>query len=144
MANPRQQLEAILEGQLGKRGLPRAPGGALAFTHETDTVRVTLGESVYRGLIVTVHDTPRPRQFRAIDGTFDFDAIADAIVDVAKRRRADRTGPAKAVPPRAQVPFSIQPGAAPGRMRVNVSDMELDPVSAMQLYALLRHAGAVA
>jgi hypothetical protein len=29
-------------------------------------------------------------------------------------------------------------------MRVNLSNMELDPVAAMQLYVLLRQAGAVA
>jgi hypothetical protein len=29
-------------------------------------------------------------------------------------------------------------------MRVNVADMDLEPAAAMQLYALLRQAGAVA
>jgi hypothetical protein len=143
MANPKQ-LETILEGQLWKRGLARAPG-ALAFSHGGDVVRVSVGESVYRGPIVTVHDTAaRSRQFRAVDGTFDWDAIAECIVDVADRRRAERTGQPMAAPHPISTPFSIKPSASPGRMRVNLSNMELDPVSAMQLYALLRQAGAVA
>ena len=143
MANPKQ-LESILAGQLWRRGLARAPG-ALAFSHGGDLVRVSVCESVYRGLIVTVHDTAvRTRQFRAVDGTFDWDSIADCIVAIAERRRAERNGQPSPAPKSAPAPFSIQPSASPGRMRVNVSDMELDPVAAMQLYALLRQAGAVA
>src|SRR5512134_2110320 len=137
MANPKQ-LETILEGQMWKRGLARAHG-ALAFSHRGDVVRVSIGESVYRGLIVTVHDTPvvRSRQFRAVDGTFDWDAIAECVVDVAERRRAERSGQPRPARSAAAAPFTIQPSASPGRMRVNLSDMELDPAAAMQLYALL-------
>lgn len=140
-----ESLEADVERQLMKRGLAPVPG-ALAFVHRGQAVRLEIGESVYRGLIVTVHDTAgRRRQFRSQDGQFDWDAIASAIVAIAERRHADRTGQRpSARPAPATAPFSIQPAAAPGRMRVNLSNMELDPVAAMQLYVLLRQAGAVA
>ena len=136
-----ESLEADVERQLMKRGLAPVPG-ALAFVHRGQAVRLEIGESVYRGLIVTVHDTAgRRRQFRSQDGQFDWDAIASAIVAIAERRHGQRPS---ARPAPATAPFSIQPAAAPGRMRVNLSNMELDPVAAMQLYVLLRQAGAVA
>jgi hypothetical protein len=144
MANPKQ-LETILEGQLRLRGLPRAPG-ALAFAHDGDVVRVSLGESVYRGLVVTVHaGADGPRQFRAVEGTYDWDAIADCIVETAERRRAERGGRSRSASRSAHsAPFTIAPSASPGRMRVNLANMDLEPAAAMQLYALLRQAGAVA
>jgi len=148
MTSPRQ-LETLLDRQLRLRGLARVPG-TLAFAHRGDPVRVAIGESVYRGLIVTVHEGPnRARQFRAVDGTYDWDAIAACVVDAAEQRRLERRGvrrsPPRAGPrPPAAAPFTIAPSAAPGRMRVNVADMDLDPAAAMQLYALLRQAGAVA
>ena len=139
-------LEADLGRQMMKRGLAPVPD-ALAFVHRGQAVRLEIGESVYRGLIVTVYDTAaQRRQFRAADGAFDWEAIAAAIVDIADRRLADRAGVprAPAPAPAARSPFSIRPAASPGRMRVNLSDMELDPVAAMQIYVLLRQAGAVA
>lgn len=138
-------LETVLERQMRRRGLARAPD-ALAFIHNGQIVRLEIGESVYRGPIVTVHDSgQRPHQFRSLEGQFDWDAIAACIMVVSARRRAERAGPRRAPPaPRPDVPFSIQPSSDPGRMRVNLSNMELDPVAAMQLYVLLRQAGAVA
>jgi hypothetical protein len=137
-------LETVLERQMRRRGLARMPD-ALAFVHDGQIVRLEIGESVYRGPIVTVHDSSeRPHQFRSLEGQFDWDAIAACIVVVAARKRADRAGSRRAPTPRSDAPFSIQPSTDPGRMRVNLSNMELDPVAAMQLYVLLRQAGAVA
>lgn len=143
-----EALEADLERELMKRGLAPVPN-AQAFSHRGEVVRVEVGESVYRGPFVTVHDTTtRPRQFRGRDGAFEWDDIAACIVATAERRRADRLGaprPAARAPAALpSSPFSIRPSASPGRMRVNLADMELDPVAAMQLYVLLRQAGAVA
>jgi hypothetical protein len=135
------RLEFALVQQMRQRGLARAPG-PLAFVHRGVSVRASINESVYRGHYVTVHDTPfRGRQFRAHGGQFDWDAIAAHIVDLVERSHA---GPRDARPA-SPAPFSIRPSAAsPGRVRVSVPEMELDPASAMQLYALLQQARQVA
>jgi len=135
-----QQLESVLVNELARRGLRRAPG-PLSFIHRGLVVRVTLKESLYRGLFVSVHDGVHgTQQFRAHDGAYDWDAIAQAIAAVVGRqlpvpaaRRAAVAG--------TNAPLSIRPStASPGRLRVTLSEMDLDPVSAMQLYALVRNA----
>jgi hypothetical protein len=135
-----QQLESVLVNELARRGLRRAPG-PLSFLHRGRVVRVTLKESLYRGLFVSVHDgLQRTQQFRAHDGAYDWDAIARSVTAVVARQLP--TPAAK----RAQVnnvdaSLSIRPSvASPGRLRVALSEMDLDPVSAMQLYALIRDA----
>ena len=134
------QLEAALVAQLAARGLRRAPG-PLAFVHRGNVVRVSIRESLYRGLFVTVHDKPYGmQQFRAHDGAYDWDAIAACIVELVDRRL-----PAQHVesPPAAVTtgPLTIQSSpASPGQVRVKLSELDLDPLSAMQLYALLQQA----
>lgn len=137
-----KQLEAILEQQLAQRALARAPG-PLAFVYQGNVVRVTVNESLYRGLFVTVHDKPcGTRQFRARSGDYDWDAIAEAIVATVERHRPSRQAhAANAQVSNPATPLSIVPSpASPGHVRVKLSEMELDAASAMQLYALIRHA----
>src|SRR5687767_14437766 len=115
-----QQLESVLVNELARRGLRRAPG-PLSFIHRGLGVRVTLKESLYRGLFVSVHDGVHgTQQFRAHDGAYDWDAIAQAIAAVVGRqlpvpaaRRAAVAG--------TNAPLSIRPStASPGRLRVTL------------------------
>ena len=133
------ELEGALVAQLASRGLRRAPG-PLAFVHQGSVVRVSVRESLYRGLFVTVHDTPyEMQQFRAHEGAYDWDAIAACIVEFVERRDPRRS--ASAGPRVANGGLSMRASqASPGRVRVNLPELELDPLSAMQLYAVLRHA----
>ena len=135
-----KQLEAFLVHELFRRGLPRTPG-PLGFAYQGNVVRVTVNESLYRGPFVTVHDKPyASRQFRAIDGAYDWDAIARAIVDVVVRKRHARAAQHSRFDG-AEVPLSIRPSTAtPGRLRVQLKEMELDPAAVMQLFALVRDA----
>jgi len=135
-----QQLETVLVNELARRGLRRATG-PLCFIHRGFNVRVTLKESLYRGLFVSVHDGVQgTQQFRTHDGAYDWDAIAQAVCAVVERQlpsTATRRTPVNG----ANAPLSIRPStASPGRLRVTLSEMDLDPVSAMQLYALVRNA----
>lgn len=131
-----QQLETVLVHQLAKRGLRRATG-PLAFVYRGIVVRVTLKESLYRGLFVTVHDNVHgAQQFRARDGSYDWDAIARAVMEVIDRHREPARRHAA-----VNAPLSIRPStASPGRLRVSMTEMDLDPVSVMQLYAVVRNA----
>ena len=135
-----QQLESVLVTELARRGLRRAPG-PLSFIHRGLVVRVTLKESLYRGLFVSVHDTVHgTQQFRAHDGAYDWDAITQAVIAVVQRQLPS-TAARRAPVADANAPLSIRPStASPGRLRVTLSEMDLDPVSAMQLYALVRNA----
>ena len=133
------QLEATLVAQLAARGLRRAPG-PLAFVHRGNVVRVSIKESLYRGLFVTVHDKPYGmQQFRAHDGVYDWDAIAACIVEFVDRRLPVQ---AEAKPAAVTTgPLTIQSSpASPGQVRVKLSELDLDPLSAMQLYAVLQQA----
>jgi hypothetical protein len=134
-----RKFEATLATELLLRGLRRAPGG-LAFIHDGQPVRVSVGESLYRGLVVTVDAPPAARQFRAArDGAHDWDAIAAAIVDAVRRRKGEDQR--EAAPNQRDAGLSIRPSpTTPGRVRVRLSEMELDAYSAMQLYAVLQHA----
>ncbi len=145
---------------LAQRGLARAPG-PLAFVHKGQSIHVTIDASVYRGHFVTVHDSPRPpRQFRATVGGYDWNAIASHIVEIAERR----ISPPGPVPTLAQVKdqnrqladelstitgagpnsrLSIQPSpSAPGRVRVRLDEVDLDPVSVIQIFAAVSRGGS--
>ena len=153
-----QQLATLATRALATRGLTRVPG-ELAFRHKGHVVELTIDRSIYRGHFVTVHDGRRAkRQFRAIAGGYDWNAIAQAIVEVAE----SRIRPFIAPPSPAQVKdqnrrladeltnmvgahgnsrLSIQPSAsAPGRVRVRLDEVDLDPVSVMHLFAAVGHA----
>jgi hypothetical protein len=134
-----EKFEATLATELVLRGLRRAPGG-LAFIHDGHPVRVSVGESLYRGLVVTVHAEPGGRQFRAArDGAHDWDAIAGAIADAVRRIKGQDQHDTAAN--QRDAGLSIRPSpTTPGRVRVRLSEMELDAYSAMQLYAVLQHA----
>ena len=133
-------LEADLTRQLASRGLARTSGG-FAFIHQGTVVDVSVDESVYRGLFVTVHGAATARQFRARDDAYDWDAIAVAIKQVAAPQRASLTQTHRAVDPALDTAISMLPSrASPGRVRVNLPELELDHVSALQLYALIQHA----
>ncbi|HVO89346.1 MAG TPA: hypothetical protein VMV45_12450 [Casimicrobiaceae bacterium] len=153
-----RQLAALATRALASRGLTRAPGD-LAFTHKGQVVELTIDRSVYRGHFVTVHDGRRSKQqFRAIAGGYDWNAIARAIVEIAEAR----IRPFVPAPSPAQVKdqnrrladelatmmgthgnprISIQPSAsAPGRVRVRLDEVDLDPVSVMHLFAAVGRA----
>lgn len=133
------QLEAALVAQLAARGLRRAPG-PLAFVHRGNPVRVSIRESLYRGLFVTVHDKPYGmQQFRAHDGAYDWDAIAACIVEFVDRRLPVVTEPTPPAVTTGALTIQSSP-ASPGQVRVKLSELDLDPLSAMQLYALLQQA----
>ena len=111
-----KKFEATLATELLLRGMRRAPGG-LAFIHDGHPVRVSVGESLYRGLVVTVHTHPAARQFRAArDGTHDWDAIAGAIVDAVRRIKGEDQH--EDVSNQRDAGLSIRPSTSPGRVRV--------------------------
>jgi hypothetical protein len=153
-----QQLEALATRAMAVRGLPRA-AGELGFVCHGQVVKMTIDRSVYRGHFVTLHDGRRgARQFRAIGGAYDWNGIAAAVIEIAESRIKPIVQPLSA----AQVQdrnrqladelstitgagensaLSIQPSAsAPGRVRVRLDELDLDPVSVMQLYAAVGHA----
>ena len=150
-------LKAALKENLIQRGL-RALHGQLAFVHRGRIVQLAVDESLYRGPFVTVLEQGRiVREFRAHDGTYDWNAIANAIVDVAEGRSAThgrsgaRTGAEgvnrkladdlKAMLGPGASPLTIEPSAAtPGRVRVKLSEIELDPLAVLQLFAALARA----
>lgn len=157
MSNPKD-LEALAVRELAARGLTRVPG-KFAFAHRLQAVAMTVDESPYRGHYLTVHDPGRPaRQFRQCAGHFDWHMIAATIVEIAEsrlqeqqaragndrvresnRRIATELATITGTGPDSQL--SIQPSsAAPGKVRVRLSDVELDPASVMRLYAAVSHA----
>lgn len=150
-------LKAALTENLIQRGL-RALHGQLAFVHRGRVVRLAVDQSLYRGPFVMVLEQGRSvREFRAHDGAYDWNAIANAIVDVAEGRSAThgrsgaRTGTegvnrkladdlTAMLGPGAS-PLTIEPSpATPGRVRVKLSEIELDPLAVLQLFAALARA----
>jgi hypothetical protein len=131
--------------------------GKLTFVHKGEHVLVKVDETVYRGCYITVHgDERESREFRAFGGIFDFDAIARTIVEVAERRARRRHG-TPALDVRAEnrrlvddlrtmmgggdAHLTIEPSpATPGRVRVRLTEVELDPLSVLQLYAAVSRA----
>ena len=150
-------LRAALREHLRERGL-RALHGKLAFVHNGRIVDVSVDESLYRGPFVTVLERGRVvREFRAQGGDYDWNAIADAVIEVAEGRMSThgRSGARvategvnrkladdlKAMLGPGASPLTIEPSpATPGRVRVRLSEIELDPLSVIQLFAALARA----
>jgi hypothetical protein len=156
---PHRNWEEIATASLASRGLTRVPG-KLAFVYKGQAVEITIEQSVYRGFFVSVRDRSRaPVQFRERAGDFDWNAIAAAIVAIAQSRLPNQ---APAAVSAAQVQaqnrhladelstitgagpssrLSIEPSAVtPGRVRVKLDEIDLDPVSVIQLYAAVSKA----
>ena len=145
--------------QLAMRGLARAPGPQLAFAHKGQAVAVSVDESPYTGYFVTLHDRGRPvRQFRMRSGDYDWNAIAAIIAEIAEshlqqrrpstspegvrennRKIADELTSIIGAGPSSRL--SIEPSSSmPGRVRVRMQEVELDPASVMQIYAVVARA----
>ncbi len=150
--------EEIAARNLGARGLARVPG-KLAFVYKGQAVELSIEQSVYRGYFVTVHDKARaPVQFRERAGDFDWNAIAATIVAIAQSRLPGAAPAVNAAEVQAQnrhladelstitgagpsSRLSIEPSAVtPGRVRVKLDEIDLDPVSVIQLYAAVSKA----
>ena len=155
---PQRNWDEIATRNLASRGLARVPGQP-AFAYRGQPVTVSIEESVYRGYVFLVRDGARPPvQFRERAGDFDWNAIAAAIVAIAKSRLPDEQPAVKAAAVKAQnrqladelatitgagpdSRLSIEPSAvAPGRVRVRLDEIDLDPVSVIQLYAAVSKA----
>lgn len=155
----RNDIESLVTQRLAMRGLARVPGPQLAFAHKGQPVVVSIDESPYTGFFVTVHDRGRPvRQFRARSGDYEWNAIAAVIAELAEsrlqqrrpltspegvrennRKIADELATMTGAGPSSRL--SIEPSSSvPGRVRVKLNEVELDPVSVMQLYAAVAHA----
>ena len=155
----RTDIEALAIRQLAMRGLVRAPGPELAFAHRGQAVAVTIDESPYTGYFVTVHDRGRPvRQFRARSGDYEWNSIAAIVAEIAEsrlqqrrpttspegvrennRKIADQLSTIIGAGPSSRL--SIEPSSSmPGRVRVKMQEVELDPQSVMQLFAAVAHA----
>jgi hypothetical protein len=154
----RQEIEAVLTSKLAQRGLRRAHG-QLAFVHRGEAVTLEINESVYRGHFITVQDrVGGAQEFRAYAGTYHWDSIARAVVEVANRRLvpnrvakmpadvdADNRRLANELATMTGVggssQLSIEPSSAtPGRVRVSLQGLELDPASVLRLFAAVSHA----
>jgi hypothetical protein len=153
------QLEELVVSQLQRRGLLPAPG-APGFYYHGQFVKVTLEKSVYTGWFVTVYDRGhKVQQFRARAGGYDWNAIAALVKEIADKRRAFSHAPlttvhsdarpkteglardlARLTSAAAQGALKIRPSASPGRVRVEMSEMDLDPVSVLRLFAVVRDA----
>jgi hypothetical protein len=150
-----ETLTAELKEHLLYRGL-RPLHGQLAFAYKGHIVQLAVDQSLYRGPFVAVLEHGRPvREFRAQSGQYDWDAIAAAVIDVAEGRSArgrSRGNPIDAAnqklandlrsmlgPSANQI--SIEPsGTTPGRVRVRLQEVELDPLAVLQLFAALSRA----
>ena len=152
-------VENLATRSLAQRGLARASGSAFGFVHKGQMVEVSVERSVYRGHFISVHDGRQPpRQFRAIAGGYDWNVIAAYIKEVAERRASSPVSVAAANQLKEQnrqladdlstltgagpkSSLSIQPSpCAPGRVRVRVDEIDLDPASVLQLYAVVARA----
>jgi len=147
---------------LTMRGLTRVPN-RLAFVHEREVVELAIEQSVYTGYFVVVLDAHRkPHHFRARAGAYDWNAIAACIIEVANRRPA--AAKPVAAPTASSVrqqnerlardltslisagsgsshPVAIEPSSrAPGRVRVKLPDVDLDPITVMRLFEVVRDA----
>lgn len=151
-------LLTLMMASLTQRGLERVDG-PLAFAHNGQVVTLSIEPSVYTGYRVTVHDRGQPaRQFRAHAGNYDWNAIANLIIEIAESRLeqrlplttpagvkannrglADQLAALTGSGPSSQM--KIEPSSsAPGRVRVKIEELDLDPDSVMQLYAVVSRA----
>jgi len=152
-------IQDLLTRSLDRHGLARAPGRAFGFVHQGQLVEVTIEKGAYRGHFITIHDGRQPpRQFRAIAGGYDWNIIAGYIKEVAERRAASHASAVAHVRLKRQNSqladelstitgagpesgLSIQPSPrAPGLVRVRLDETDLDPVSVVQLHAVLSRA----
>ena len=152
-----EKLTTELKEHLLYRGL-RPLHGQLAFAYKGHIVQLAVDQSLYRGPFVSVLEHGRPvREFRAHAGQYDWDGIAAAVIDVAegratRGRSGTRGNPVDAanqklandlrsmLGPGAN-PISIEPsGTTPGRVRVRLQEVELDPLAVLQLFAALSRA----
>ena len=152
------EIETLLTRYLAHEGLTRVPG-PLAFAHKGEPVKVSIDQSVYTGHFITVHDGTRvARQFRARGGSYEWGAIAALIMEIAEsrlQRRLPLTTPAGVRAHNQQLAdelntmtgagpssrLKIEPSSAkPGRVRVKLEEVELDPGSVIQLYAAVAKA----
>ena len=152
-----ETLTAELKEHLLYRGL-RPLHGQLAFAHKGRVVQLAVDQSLYRGPFVSVLEQGRPvREFRAQSGQYDWDGIAAAVIDVAEGRGTHGRSGHRGNPidvanqklandlrsmlgPGAN-PISIEPsGTTPGRVRVRLQEVELDPLAVLQLFAALARA----
>lgn len=154
-----KDIEALVTHHLSMRGLARVPGPQLAFSWQGQPVMVSIDQSPYTGFFLTVHDRGRPlRQFRAHAGEYEWSQVAAIIAEIAasrlqhrrpstspegvrenNRHLADELAAITGAGPSSRL--SIEPSSsAPGRVRVKLSEVELDPPSVMQLFAAVSHA----
>lgn len=152
----KEALKSLLKQNLMYRGL-RAVQGRLAFSYKGEIVELAVDESLYRGTFIAVLERGRSvREFRAYDGDYDWNAIAVAVMEVAEARtasaRVTRTSAVDAANRKlandlrsiigpGSTPLTIEPSTAtPGRVRVKVDEVELDPAAVLQLFAALSRA----
>jgi len=153
----KERLKSDLKEHLLYRGL-RPLHGQLAFVHKGQVVQLAVDESLYRGRFVAVLDAGRPvREFRAQAGHYDWDAIAQAVIEVAEGRvthgRSGSRAPVidaanqklandlKSMLGPGSSQLTIEPSpATPGRVRVKLQEIELDPLAVLQLFAALARA----
>ena len=148
-----QEIETLLTGQLLSRGLERVPG-QMAFMHKGQAVMLKADTTIYRGYYIAVLERGhKVREFRSGAGAFDWDAIADTIVGVVEGRTplqgvsasVDDVGTGRRTPDSAfrkvigaglSSQLSLEPlWDSPGRMRVRLRHLDLDPIEALQLCA---------
>jgi hypothetical protein len=150
----KEALKSMLKQHLMYRGL-RAVQGRLAFSYKGEIVELDVNESLYRGTYIAIVERGRAvREFRAHDGEYDWNAIAVTVMEVAEARnpRMRHARPAgldainhklasdlrSMVGPEATSHLSIEPSTAtPGRVRVRVDEVELEPAAVLQLFAAL-------
>jgi hypothetical protein len=127
--------------------------------HEREVVELAIEQSVYTGYFVVVLDGRRkPRHFRARAGGYDWNAIAACVIETADQRR----GAMAATPSTSSVreqnerlardlatfiragsgsSVAIEPSShAPGRVRVKLPEVDLDPITVMRLFEVVREA----
>jgi hypothetical protein len=148
-------LKSMLKQNLMYRGL-RAVQGRLAFSYKGEIVEVEVNESVYRGTYIAVMERGRAaREFRAHNGDYDWNAIAVTVMEVSEARNPRARHAARPpgvdaanrklandlrsmIGPESTSHLWIEPSAAtPGRVRVRVDEVELEPAAVLQLFAAL-------
>jgi len=152
------EIEALVVRNLTSRGLTRVPH-RLAFMHEREVVEVAIEQSVYSGYFVAVLDGHRkPHRFRARAGGYDWNAIAACVVETAQQRPGAMAARVPTPSVREQneplardlatliragtgSQLAIEPSSkAPGRVRVKLPEVDLDPISVMRLFDVVREA----
>jgi hypothetical protein len=149
-------IATMVVRNLTMRGLARVPN-RLAFAHNGEVVDIVVEHSVYTGYLIVIVDGRRKLQhFRARDGDYDWSAIAAFIVQAANNRKRVPS-PSRAVLQQqnerlardlASIVNAASGGAvgiepstcALGRVRVKMPEIELDAISVMRLFEVVRDA----